>query len=120
MGRHTGRGGERPQGAVAREGGGQDLPGEHGFRFFPGFYQNLPDTMSRIPAGTGTVRDNLVPASLEAIAYKGKELRVPVPGSIGGTLTPEAIRDYLRSAVTAVSTVPLRRSSSSSPNWSPS
>ena len=30
-------------------GGRQDLPGEHGFRFFPGFYKHLPDTMSRIP-----------------------------------------------------------------------
>ncbi|MFC4122919.1 hydroxysqualene dehydroxylase [Nonomuraea zeae] len=88
-------------------GGRQDLPGEHGFRFFPGFYQNLPDTMSRIPYGSGTVRDNLVSASLAVIAYKGKELRVPVPGSIGGSLTPEAIRDYLRSALTAVTTVPL-------------
>ncbi len=29
------------------------LPGEHGFRFFPGFYFHLPDTMSRIPAGDG-------------------------------------------------------------------
>src|SRR4030095_25584 len=25
------------------------LPGEHGFRFFPGFYKHLPDTMKRIP-----------------------------------------------------------------------
>ncbi|MFI5617604.1 FAD-dependent oxidoreductase [Streptomyces sp. NPDC051567] len=29
--------------------GRRDLPGEHGFRFFPGFYRNLPVTMSRIP-----------------------------------------------------------------------
>ncbi len=29
--------------------GRQDLPAEHGFRFFPGFYRHLPDTMSRIP-----------------------------------------------------------------------
>jgi len=36
------------------------LPGEHGFRFFPGFYVHLPDTMSRIPAGDGqTVADHL-------------------------------------------------------------
>lgn len=35
----TGQGGRRP------------LPGEHGFRFFPGFYRNLPDTMRRIPFG---------------------------------------------------------------------
>src|SRR5690242_2139355 len=42
--------------------GRQDLPGEHGFRFFPGFYKHLPDTMSRIPYGDDTVFDNLVPA----------------------------------------------------------
>lgn len=36
------------------------LPGEHGFRFFPGFYVHLPDTMSRIPArGGGSVADHL-------------------------------------------------------------
>ena len=29
--------------------GRRDLPGEHGFRFFPGFYRHLPDTMRRIP-----------------------------------------------------------------------
>ncbi|SDS03167.1 NAD-binding domain and a Fe-S cluster-containing protein [Pseudomonas asplenii] len=26
-----------------------DLPGEHGFRFYPNFYHNLPDTLRRIP-----------------------------------------------------------------------
>ena len=35
-------------------GGRQDLPGEHGFRFFPGFYKHLPDTMKRIPAPTAS------------------------------------------------------------------
>src|SRR3954468_14963741 len=25
-----------------------DLPAEHGFRFFPGFYRHVPDTMKRI------------------------------------------------------------------------
>lgn len=30
--------------------GGHDfLPGEHGFRFFPGFYKHVTDTMKRIP-----------------------------------------------------------------------
>ncbi len=28
----------------------EPLPGEHGFRFFPGFYWHLPDTMKRIPS----------------------------------------------------------------------
>ncbi|SLJ81199.1 amine oxidase [Mycobacteroides abscessus subsp. abscessus] len=32
-------------------GGRPELPGEHGFRFFPGFYQHIPDTMRRIPFG---------------------------------------------------------------------
>ncbi len=41
----------------------KDLPAEHGFRFFPGFYQHLPDTMRRIPDGRGTVLDNLVAAT---------------------------------------------------------
>jgi uncharacterized protein with NAD-binding domain and iron-sulfur cluster len=29
------------------------LPGEHGFRFFPGFYWHLPNTMMRIPSFDG-------------------------------------------------------------------
>src|SRR4051812_12778636 len=29
-------------------GGRADLPAEHGFRFFPGFYKHVPDTMRRI------------------------------------------------------------------------
>jgi 15-cis-phytoene desaturase len=42
--------------------GRKDLPGEHGFRFFPGFYKHLPDTMKRIPfAGNAQgCFDNLV------------------------------------------------------------
>jgi len=45
--------------------GRADLPGEHGFRFFPGFYKHLPDTMSRIPfaGNTNGVLDNLVATS---------------------------------------------------------
>jgi uncharacterized protein with NAD-binding domain and iron-sulfur cluster len=43
--------------------GRADLPAEHGFRFFPGFYRHLPDTMRRIPHGGGTVADRLVGAT---------------------------------------------------------
>ena len=39
---------------------GRSLPGEHGFRFFPGFYKHIVDTMARIPYGAGVVSDNLV------------------------------------------------------------
>ncbi|MBL0387798.1 FAD-dependent oxidoreductase [Tumebacillus sp. ITR2] len=45
-----------------------DLPGEHGFRFFPGFYRHVPDTMKRIPFGQNAkgVFDNLVFATRTA------------------------------------------------------
>jgi len=65
-------------------GTGQDdrapLPGEHGFRFFPGFYRHLTETMERIPAATGTVADHLVEATrvLMARARRENELIVPV------------------------------------------
>ena len=40
---------------------GPALPGEHGFRFFPGFYRHVIQTMKEIPFGeSGTVADNLV------------------------------------------------------------
>ena len=48
-----------------------DLPGEHGFRFFPGFYRHLPDTMSRIPYGTRTVAGNLVESTRILVARAG-------------------------------------------------
>src|SRR4051812_11597160 len=38
------------------------LPGEHGFRFFPGFYKHVVDTMARIPYEGGWVSDNLAAA----------------------------------------------------------
>ena len=55
-------------------GGRRDLPGEHGFRFFPGFYQHVTDTMRRIPFGTNLngVLDNLVNAPESAAAQEGK------------------------------------------------
>ena len=38
-----------------------DLPGEHGFRFFPRFYKHIIATMEEIPVGKNkTVADNLV------------------------------------------------------------
>jgi uncharacterized protein with NAD-binding domain and iron-sulfur cluster len=42
--------------------GRSPLPGEHGFRFFPGFYRHVPNTMERIRASDGAapVFDHLV------------------------------------------------------------
>jgi uncharacterized protein with NAD-binding domain and iron-sulfur cluster len=61
-------------------GGRPPLPGEHGFRFFPGFYRHLPHTMGRIPYGSGgeTVLDNLVTArEVQVARADGPELLSP-------------------------------------------
>ena len=68
-------------------GGRADLPAEHGFRFFPGFYRHLPDTMRRIPYGGGSeqVLANLVAASRVQMARDGgAEINTPshLPGSL--------------------------------------
>jgi uncharacterized protein with NAD-binding domain and iron-sulfur cluster len=50
--------------------GRHDLPAEHGFRFFPGFYRHLPDTMKRIPGPRAghNVFDELVAADRMMLA----------------------------------------------------
>jgi 15-cis-phytoene desaturase len=55
-------------------GGRRPLPGEHGFRFFPGFYRHVPDTMARIPRGPGggCVLDNLATVKLIQVARAGE------------------------------------------------
>ncbi len=51
--------GRRPGARAYRRG----VPGEHGFRFFPGFYRHVIDTMRRIPYRGATVAANLVDTS---------------------------------------------------------
>jgi len=55
-------------------GGRRDLPGEHGFRFFPNFYKHVTDTMKRIPypGNPQGVFDNIVPGTRAQIARNGK------------------------------------------------
>jgi uncharacterized protein with NAD-binding domain and iron-sulfur cluster len=49
------------------------LPGEHGFRFFPGFYKHVVDTMSRTPSFDGrNVVDHLTPTTRMGITQYGK------------------------------------------------
>ncbi len=65
---------------------GPPLPAEHGFRFFPGFYRHLTDTMARIPYGDGTVTDNLVSATqmLSAVSDgEPRRLDIDTPTSLG-------------------------------------
>src|SRR5882757_4301736 len=60
--------------------GTSPLPGEHGFRFFPGFYRHLDATMAEIPYRGRTVKDNLVQATetLMAQANGANELIAPM------------------------------------------
>jgi 15-cis-phytoene desaturase len=66
--------------SITKDGSGtpgrKDLPGEHGFRFFPGFYRHIPDSMRRIPYSTNAngVLDNLVRAPEASIAQERKPL----------------------------------------------
>ena len=81
-------------------GGRKDLPGEHGFRFFPGFYQSVPDTMRRIPYGRNAhgVWDNLVPAQSGKFLRSGDRADAFIFG-IGpdpqALLTVDGLRRYL-------------------------
>lgn len=52
--------------------GSNNLPGEHGFRFFPGFYKHVTDTMKRIPYGQGSCFDNLVSTETVEICQAGR------------------------------------------------
>ena len=55
-------------------GGRRNLPGEHGFRFFPNFYKHVIDTMKRIPypGNASGVFGNIVHGSRAQIARAGK------------------------------------------------
>ncbi|GAB2851776.1 FAD-dependent oxidoreductase [Actinocorallia aurea] len=88
-------------------GGRQDLPAEHGFRFFPGFYQNLPETMARVPRpGGGTLKDNFVDGKEVSAYYGGTKLVLPARGSILGTLSPDSLLTFLNTAVKVIGNVP--------------
>src|SRR3954454_4384035 len=65
-----------------------DLPAEHGFRFFPGFYQHIPDTMKRTPFGSGRVFDNLVGTHRILMAQAGGR-----PELISASHLPESLED---------------------------
>jgi uncharacterized protein with NAD-binding domain and iron-sulfur cluster len=70
-------------------GGRGDLPAEHGFRFFPGFYRHLPDTMRRIPiAGGRSVADRLTGATRILLAQAGGRNEL-----VAGAHLPESLDD---------------------------
>lgn len=73
--------------------GRRDLPGEHGHRMVLGFYRNLPDTLRRIPAASGSgarsgdaagttggcVHDSLIPVTRFDLARADGRPSIPVP-----------------------------------------
>jgi len=70
-------------------GGRKDLPGEHGFRFFPRFYKHLPATMKHIPFGDkGSVYDNIVQGSRVEFA------RLDQPPFIVSSRFPRSFGDF--------------------------
>lgn len=73
--------------------GRRDLPGEHGFRFYPRFYRHVTEQMARIPVGERTVADALKPTTEAAIAliddttwYRFSRKKLTTPYSILETL----------------------------------
>lgn len=87
-------------------GGRKPLPGEHGFRFFPGFYRNLPDTLRRIPfpGNAHGVHDNLRDGTEALIARNGgrPDLRVPFRTATAPPNPTELTPETLRETITAV------------------
>ncbi|MFD3510850.1 FAD-dependent oxidoreductase [Nocardia sp. NPDC058666] len=91
-------------------GGRPDLPGEHGFRFFPGFYQNLPDTMRRIPVpgNVDGVWSNLLAVPEARFSRRdGDDILLALPDSLTAIqVTPDSIRESLAATITTATKMP--------------
>ncbi len=86
--------GANPAPPHARHGEPPWIPGEHGFRFFPGFYKHVIDSMGRIPAGDGrSVEDNLVSTTSFGITQYDRQPMFQFPARFPKTL--EDIRALL-------------------------
>jgi uncharacterized protein with NAD-binding domain and iron-sulfur cluster len=90
----------RSMDAIPGTAGRRALPGEHGFRFFPGFYRHVPDTMSRIPyrGQAQGVFDNLVTSTQVEIARAGAQNELVAPAHF--PVTPADWEATLRFALT--------------------
>lgn len=105
-------GGKARSVAVAGTGrdGRPDLPGEHGFRFFPGFYQNLPDTMRRIPVAGNPdgVWNNLLSVPEARFSRRdADDISLALPGDLtGANFHPDAIRETLAGTIATGSKMP--------------
>ncbi|AXG11448.1 hydroxysqualene dehydroxylase [Haloplanus rubicundus] len=104
---------------------GGTVQAEHGFRFFPGFYRNLRETMDRIPRPEGgTVADSLVHTDETLITSTNgpetvSETRTPrtvaewaeafKPTIGGGELTPSETNYFLRRLLVLLTSCRARR-----------
>ncbi|OBE93644.1 twin-arginine translocation pathway signal protein [Mycolicibacterium elephantis] len=84
------------------------LPAEHGFRFFPGFYKNVTNTMRRIPfpGNRNGTWENLTRATSYLHSGLGRsDLTVPLPlplPTIPNPITPEV---FIESVTTVFETL---------------
>jgi uncharacterized protein with NAD-binding domain and iron-sulfur cluster len=92
---------EVPQSA---SGGRRPLPGEHGFRIFFGFYQNIADTLRRIPFASNPhgAFDNLVPLPQALFARDGgrRDLALELGAVDPAAYTPREILDLVLGLLT--------------------
>jgi uncharacterized protein with NAD-binding domain and iron-sulfur cluster len=72
------------------------LPGEHGFRFFPGFYKHIIDTLERIPYKNNKngVLDNLVEVDRVGLLRSGKN---PIVGTVNFPKSKSDLRALIKS-----------------------
>ena len=86
------------------------LPGEHGFRFFAGFYRHVIDTMSRIPYGNqrNGVVGNLVQTTTADFARSGlPSIIVPdrFPRSLADLKASRGFLDFTRVGISVADAV---------------
>ncbi|MEV6431046.1 FAD-dependent oxidoreductase [Nocardia sp. NPDC051463] len=89
--------------------GRPDLPGEHGFRFFPGFYQHIPDTMRRIPfpGNPNGVWNNLIGVPEARFARRdGDDFRLPLGPRARTAFTPEMFRETVGATISTALKMP--------------
>ena len=80
------------------------LPGEHGFRFFPGFYHHVPDSMRRIPypGNPDGVWNNLVDTTETSSPRAGGRADGNVFGAVPHheeAFTPDGLQRILMDAI---------------------
>ena len=88
--------------------GAAPLPAEHGFRFFPGFYRNVTDTMRRIPfpGNANGVWENLTRATSYLHSGLGRaDLTIPLPFPLPPLPNPITPKAFIESVTTVFETL---------------